>query len=362
MPTVSDVAARLSPIVAGAASWDQVGLQLGDPSEPVEGIGVCHEVTDEVIDRATTDGIGLLVAYHPLLFSPTTRLVAGPTPTGRAHRLVRAGVSLFVVHTGWDAHPGGTADALADALGLADVRPFGADDGAAHLKVVTFVPQAHVAGLIDALAGAGAGTIGEYASCAFTVPGHGTFEPGPGTDPHVGEVGLLNRVEEQRVEMILPLSRRESVVRALLEAHPYEEPAFDLISLQPDTIFIGRVGTVGSPTLGELTALAADRLGFAGVRMAGDAARRVASVAVVPGSGSSFSRAARSAGADVLVTGDVGHHRAVEALDSGLAVIDVGHAPGERPGVARLYDVVASHQEVPVHDYTDTNTNPWESM
>jgi putative NIF3 family GTP cyclohydrolase 1 type 2 len=73
----------------------------------------------------------------------------------------------------------------------------------------------------------------------------------------------------------------------------------------------------------------------------GDPTRPVQRIAVVPGSGASFIQAAAAAGADVLVTGDVGHHRMVEAADSGLAVIDPGHLATEVPGMQRLYDLLA---------------------
>ncbi len=359
MPTVSDAIDSLSGLAAGAAGWDPVGLQVGDPAASVRSVAVCHEATDAVIDAALAEGTDFLVAYHPLLFSPTTRLVAGAGAPGRAHRLIAAGVSLFVVHTGWDTTEGGAADALAGALRLGDVEPFGADDGAASFKLVTFLPEPHVPAVMAALAGAGAGTIGEYTSCGFVTAGTGTFVPAADATPFVGERAEHNAVPEARVEMIVPAPRREPIIRALLAAHPYEEPAFDLVTLQPASVFVGRVGTIETTTLGGLEETCRAVLGFHAVRRAGPASMPVSRVAVVPGSGSGMLGSARAAGADVLVTGDVGHHRAVEALEAGVGILDVGHAPSEGPGMVALVAAVSDLLEVPVTDLTGVGTNPW---
>ncbi len=361
MLMVSDVSTRLASLSARAAAWDRVGLQLGDPTAEIGGVGVCHEVTDEVIERAIAGNVDLLVAYHPLLFAPTTSLVAGASPAGRAHRLIASGIALHVVHTGWDVHPGGTADALAEALELGEVEPFGVDDGTSHFKIATFAPWDHEAPIIEALSSAGAGRIGDYTSCSFSVAGTGTFEPGPRASPTIGEAGMVNHVEERRIEMIAPIHRKEAVVRALLSVHPYEEPAFELAQLHPETVFIGRVGSVAPTTLGQLEERARRVLDYKGIRRAGAPSTRITRVAVVPGSGSGFIPSAQAAGADALITGDVSHHRAVEALNVGLALLDVGHEPGERPGMAKLYDAVSSRLDVPVLDLTDVSTNPWES-
>jgi dinuclear metal center YbgI/SA1388 family protein len=129
LPTVEQVADALAAVTHPAATpgWDPAGLQLGDPVAPVHTVGVCHEVTDEVVSRVEHRPVDLLVTYHPLLFTPGTSMLAGASAGGRAYRLVTAGIALLVTHTDFDAAPGGTADALAGLFALHDVRPFGAD-------------------------------------------------------------------------------------------------------------------------------------------------------------------------------------------------------------------------------------------
>lgn len=242
-----------------AATWDPVGLQFGNPERGVRRVAVCHEVSEEVTSRLLEDPVDLVVTYHPLLFRPTNRLVASSSPAGRAWRLISAGIALAATHTDFDAAPGGTADALAEALDLAAVERF---------------------------------------------------------------------------------------------APVEEEPD----STEPG--FIGRVGS-WSGTLEELTSLVAGRLGESGLRVAGDPHGAIERVAVVPGSGSSFVGEAGRVGADALVTGDVDHHRAVSALDEGLAVIDPGHAATELPGMKALVDVVSAIG-VDTRDMTGDGSGPWQ--
>lgn len=357
MPTVADVLAAVDLIapLAKAASWDPVGLQLGDPAAPVARLGVCHEVTDAVVAAAAAAHVDALVAYHPLLFEATRRVTAGSGPVGRAHDLIRSGTALIVVHTAADVVAGGCADSLASALGLADVRPFGPMWPADAVKIVTFAPLDRVDGLRAAMASAGAGVIGRYTSCSFGMDGTGTFVPEAGSSPVTGRAGELNAERETRIEMIAPAARVDAVVAALVAEHPYDEPAYDVLATRSNADFVGRVGTRRT-TVAELAQFVESTLGST-PRVAGAGA--VGKVAVVPGSGSAFIASA-AAHADVLVTGDVTHHRARAALDRGLAVIDPGHIATERPGVASLYASVAGAVDADVVDLTGIRVTPWE--
>jgi dinuclear metal center YbgI/SA1388 family protein len=327
---------------AKAAEWDPVGLQIGDPAAPVERVGVCHEVTPAVVAAVEREPVDLLVSYHPLLFRPTTRLVAGATPEGRALRLVRAGAALAVVHTNFDAAAGGSADALAAELELGEVRPFGALEGASTIKVATFLPSESADGVLEAVVAAGAARIGNYTHCSYRAEGVGTFFAAEGARPVVGERDALNREPEVRLEFVAPRAREDAVLHALVAAHPYEEPAYDVYDRRGELGQIGRIGVAPAGLdLGSLSAAVRERLGGAALRVAGDARHPVERVAVVPGSGGDWIDSAADLGADAIVTGDVAHHRARSALERGLAVVDPGHAATERPGVRRLLGRVA---------------------
>lgn len=362
MISVGDATERIISTIGGAgpSGWDVDGLQLGDPRKAVKVVGVCHEVTEQVVDSVGSQDIDLLVSYHPLLFRPVTSLVAGSGPSGRAFRLLEAGISLTVVHTRFDVASGGTADSLATALGLTNCTGFGPSEAPPQVKVVTYVPAEDLDRVANALSGAGAGSIGEYRNCSFRSTGTGTFEPSDRAAPHVGESGVLNTVEEVRLEMVAPAGSRDSIVSALVSVHPYEVPAFDIYDVVSNTGFIGRIGDWDGSlaTLGERVS---EQCGGEGLRLSGSPVERVSRVAVVPGSGADFMGAARRLGADAIVTGDVSHHRIVAALDSGLKVIDPGHAGTEQPGMRALFSTVAAAlgDTVEVVDLTGADPTPW---
>ena len=326
-----------------AAGFDPVGLQLGDPDAAVDRIAVCHEVTEAVVGALEAEPVDLLISYHPLLFRPTTRLVAGATPAGRALRLMRAGVALAVAHTNFDVAEGGMADALADALGLEQTSGFAPLYGPDSVKVVTFLPADAADAVLEAVAGAGAGVIGNYTHCAFRSEGIGTFFATEATDPAVGRRGALNREPELRLEVVAPRAAEAEVLAALVAAHPYEEPAYDVFDRRGDARMLGRVGALPPGTsLGALAERAKAVLRPAELRVAGDPDRPLARAAVLPGAGADALEAAAGRGAEAVVTGDVPHHRARAALDLGLALVDPGHAATERPGVERLLAWAAS--------------------
>lgn len=322
-------------------------------------MALCHEVTERVVEALEREPVDLLVAYHPLLFRPVRSLIAGPTPAGRALRLNRCGVGLAIAHTSFDVARGGAADALAEALGLDAVSGFAPLYPPDGFKLATFVPPADADRLLDALAAAGAGRIGGYTHCSWRADGLGTFFAGEGTDPATGERGRLNREPEVRLELVVPAGREAEVVAALRRAHPYEEPAYDLIPRRPEAGLLGRIGRPEPGTrLADLAESVGEALGRAALRVAGPPDRVLERVAVLPGSGSDYLGQAADAGADAVVTGDVGHHRAREALDRGLALVDPGHAATERPGLERLLVWIAA-LGVGVRSLLELDPDPW---
>jgi hypothetical protein len=208
-------------------------------------------------------------------------------------------------------------------------------------KLVVYVPVAETQAMIDALAAAGAGQIGDYDRAAWSTTGEGTFRPLAGASPTIGRVGEIEQVVESRVEMVLPRHRRRAVIEALRAAHSYEEPAFDVFELAPLPGHLGggRIGHLAQPLpLSRFAARVAGALPPTehGVRVAGDPDRIVEKVAVVGGAGDSEFDRVRSAGVDAYVTADLRHHPATEAraYDDAPALVDVAHWASEWPWLA----------------------------
>ncbi|MBS3939896.1 MAG: Nif3-like dinuclear metal center hexameric protein [Actinobacteria bacterium] len=331
--TVDDWLALLHGLYppAEAMSWDHVGLQVGDPAWPVERVLVGLDVTGAVVEEAAGAPHTLVLAHHPLLFRPLPALTPA-TPSGRiALAAARAGVAIAAAHTNLDvARDGaGTSDPVVRVLDLQDVRPLTTElRDAGEVKLVTFVPPEALDAVLDALAAAGAGRIGDYERCSFRVQGTGTFRPLEGSDPYSGEgVGQDAAEDEWRLEVVLPRRRAGTVVAALQVAHPYDEVAYDLYPLVDGAeVGLGRLGRLPQPTrLAEVADTVRDRLPAPHLRFAGDPDRTVETIAVVGGAGDGHIGDALRAGADVYVTGDLRHHVTLDALEQGLALIDAGH-------------------------------------
>jgi dinuclear metal center YbgI/SA1388 family protein len=331
-----------------AASWDNVGLQVGDPAWPVERVLVSLDVTGPVLDEAVDRPATLLLAHHPLLFRPL-RALTPSTPAGRlALRAARHGLAVAAAHTNLDlARDGaGTNDPLVAVLGLTEVTPLTTElrDGE-RCKLVTFVPPEALDRVLGAVSAAGAGRIGEYERCSFRVRGTGTFRPLPGADPYSGRgVGQDAEEDEFRLEVELPTRRVGAVVRALEDAHPYDEVAYDLVPLLDGApVGFGRVGRL--PTglrLAELADTIREGLPAPHLRFAGDPDRQVTTVAIVGGAGDSLIGAALAAGVDVYVTGDLRHHVTLDALEQGLGLVDAGHHATEAAAMPAWIEVLTA--------------------
>jgi dinuclear metal center YbgI/SA1388 family protein len=331
-----------------AQSWDSVGLVCGDPAEQIDSVTIAIDATPAVV--ADVPDRGLLFAHHPLLLRGVDT-VAASTPKGAlVHELIRTGRALFTAHTNADAASPGVSDALAAAIGLAvDGVLAPVPDSPETDKWVVYVPAENAEVVREAMFGAGAGHIGDYSHCSWSVTGTGQFLPEDGASPAIGSVGTVERVSEDRVEVVAPASARAAVLAAMRAAHPYEEPAFDVFALAPlpGGAGLGRIGTLRAP---ESLRAFVNRVNRGlpatswGVRASGEPDASVSRVAVCGGSGDSLLDVVAHAGVDAYVTADLRHHPADEhRRASDIALIDVAHWASEFPWCAQAADVLSGH-------------------
>lgn len=325
-----------------AESWDRVGLVCGDPAARAGRVLLAVDPVAAVVQEAIEREVDMLITHHPLLLRGV-HSVATDTAKGRLiHRLIRADIALLAAHTNADHAVPGVSDAIAAALGLRGVvalEPLAEEpadrEALGRDKYLVMVPVAAAGQVIDAMADAGAGQIGNYDRAAFWATGTGTFRPLAGANPTIGTVGDVAEVPEAQVHMIAPRGLRSRVVSALRAAHPYEEPAFDIIGLaaEPSGRGAGRVGELPQPiTLTRFAELVAHALPATshGVRVAGAGDRLIRRVALCGGAGDSLLGVAAASGADVYLTSDLRHHPASESLEAGgPALVDVAHWAAE---------------------------------
>ncbi|HHZ16065.1 MAG TPA: Nif3-like dinuclear metal center hexameric protein [Peptococcaceae bacterium] len=326
-----------------AEEWDQVGLQIGSPAQKVNCVFFSLDLNEAILDEAIQVGADMLVVHHTPFFKPLQHLRTD-LPQGRLlHKIVQHGLALYAAHTNLDAAVGGVNDVLAQKLGLQQVGLLAESWQEKLYKLVVFVPVDYTEQVCAAISEAGAGWIGNYSHCTFRTKGTGTFLPLAEANPFLDEKGELARVEEIRVETIVPEGKLSKVLQAMLKFHPYEEGAYDLYPLANEgaKTGLGRIGFLPEAlTLQEFNRLVKDKLNIPMVRYCGDLAQKVEKVAVCGGSGASLLNRAAFLGAHVYLTADIKYHEAQEAQALGLALVDGGHFGTENPIVAVLADYV----------------------
>ncbi|MGE2690267.1 Nif3-like dinuclear metal center hexameric protein [Mycolicibacterium pulveris] len=331
-----------------AQDWDSVGLVCGDPAESVEAVTVAVDATAAVVAEVPEDG--LLLAHHPLLLRGVDTVAASTAKGALIHQMIRTRRALFTAHTNADAASPGVSDALAEALGLTVEQVLAPASAGSDLdKWVVFVPVDNADAVRLAMFDAGAGRIGDYSHCSWSVAGTGQFLPHDGASPAIGSVGTVERVSEDRVEVIAPAARRAHVLAALRSAHPYEEPAFDIFTLAPipGDVGLGRIGVLPKPEpLSAFFTRVRDGLPATswGIRACGDSDAQVSRVAVCGGAGDSLLDVVAGADVQAYVTADLRHHPADEhQRASDVALIDVAHWASEYPWCHQAAALLRDH-------------------
>lgn len=331
---LSDIVGIINKIAppALAEDWDNVGLQVGDPGSGIERIMVALDPCPEAVDAAITSSCQLLLTHHPLIFKPLKRISTADATGCLIHLAIAGRLAIVSLHTNYDIVENGVNDLLANALGVTSCRPLKVSQREELLKLIVFVPLSHHGTLLEALLPFSP-LSGNYADCSFTTSGQGTFKPLEGASPFIGKVGERERVEESRIELLLRKADLQPALKSLRKAHPYEEPAFDMVPLLNEGVSsgIGRIGLLQSrPQLKDFAADVKKTLGCASLKIVGNPAQQITKVALCGGSGAFLMREAAREGADLLVTGDIKYHDAREAQALGLALIDAGHFATEK--------------------------------
>lgn len=320
--------------------FDNTGLLVGDEDAEVTGVLLALDCTSAVLEEAQKKGANLILTHHPIIFKGIKSVRADSV----VYQAIRRGVHVISAHTNLDIAQGGVNDCLAHQLGLSDLRGLTVTNSKLYQKIVAFVPETHWKAVYDAMTSAGAGTMENYAGCAYLTHGEGTFLPMEGADPFLGTLGKQETVQEVRIEMVCPPQKTKEVVAAMKQVHPYEVPAYDVMENQAitQTETLGRVGTLNHPlTPQELAQYVKERLGGGSIRYT-EGCAPITTVAVCGGAGDSEVESALRCGAQALITGEVKHHIFLEASRCGMTLIEAGHFETEDVVLDPLKERLAS--------------------
>ncbi len=322
-----------------AQDWDNIGLQVGHQSWPVDKIWVALDPTDDLVAEACRQGVSLLITHHPLIFYPLAAVDLETSTGSIIQAALQNKVAIFCAHTNLDSAVGGVNDILAERLGLQDTMVLKQTDQVDLYKLVVFVPLGYEEKVLDALFESGAGKTEKYTHTSFRTKGVGTFRPGLTAKPFKGRVGEISHSTEYRIEALVQKKDLSRVVRSLERTHPYEEMAHDVYAtgVEKSKVGLGRIGNlVKDSTLEALAQNIKEALGLNMVKAVGDPGQTIRRVAVCSGSGRGLLEDFLASDAHVYVSGDLGYHDGRRAEALGRALIDIGHFASEHLVVESL--------------------------
>lgn len=331
---VKDIIAAIEEAAASIyqESYDNSGLQVGDPDDEVRGVLISLDVTEAVLQEAIDRGCNMIVAHHPLIFSGIKRLSGRNYVERVVIKAIRNNISIYAAHTNLDNMSHGVNAKIAEKLGLIDIKILAPMKDTLR-KLYTYVPTGAAEAVKDALFAAGAGQIAEYSECSFGVSGTGTFRPSANANPIIGQPGgAREEVNELKIEVIVPKHRESQILQALFKAHPYEEVAYEMIALLNNNqeIGAGMVGLLSEPMEEkDFLNLLKQEMGADCIRYTALRGKKVNKVALCGGSGSFLLRDAIAAGADFFVTADFKYHQFFDA-EGRIVIADIGHYESEQ--------------------------------
>ncbi len=310
-----------------AQDWDNVGLMVGNENKKVDKILTCLDVTLDVLDEAKKGRVDLIVSHHPFIFKGMKKITDSDVNGRALIEAIKNDISVISLHTNLDMAKNGVNDTLAKNIGLLNVDNMGKENFEKVYKISVFVPKDNLDEVREAMSEAGAGHIGNYSHCTFSTNGIGTFMPLDGTNPHIGNENTLEFVEEVKLESVVTQKKLNKVLESMKNAHPYEEVAYDIFKtdLKADAYSFGKVGELEKElSWNEFLNYLKERLKIDSLRYVGkkDSVKRVA---VFSGSFDGDFKALWLSKADVLISGDIKYHTAIDAKQEGLCLVDCGH-------------------------------------
>lgn len=339
--------------------YDNSGLQLGESNTEISSALLCVDITEAVVDEAVTNGCQVIISHHPLIFGPLKR-ISDRNSTGKIIlKAIKSQVALYSAHTNLDSVNGGISHKLAHKLGLSNIQVLLPQENKL-LKLVIWIPVSAFEEVRKVIFDAGAGTIGAYDMCSFSSPGEGTFRGNETTKPFAGKPGHFHKEQEIRLETIVPSHQSYRVVRALLEAHPYEEPAYDLVPLANSNSNAG-IGITGKLAVSyneyEFLEYVKQKLDLQFLRHSPCEGRKIQTVALCGGAGASLIRKAAGAGADAYITADLKYHNFFEGINN-ILLVDAGHYETEKYASEILHDLIIKKFPKFALRFSGINTNP----
>ncbi|MBW3519790.1 Nif3-like dinuclear metal center hexameric protein [Flavobacterium sp. NKUCC04_CG] len=355
---IIDILEEMAPL-SYAEDFDNVGLLVGNPQQDINGILVCHDALETVIDEALEKNCNLIVCFHPILFSGLKKITGKNYVERAVIKAIRNDIAIYAVHTALDNHKEGVNKIFCEALGLTNTKIL-LPKTAYIKKLITYAPLHATESIKQALFSAGAGCIGNYDSCSFVSTGTGSFKGNQDSIPNVGKKHQLEHIEESKIEVTYEKHLEHQILQALFDQHPYEEVAYEIYTLENSYQHIG-MGMIGELETAmsekEFLEHVKIRTQTGGIRHSEYLSRPIKRVAVLGGSGSFAIKAAIQQGADAFITADLKYHQFYEA-ENQILLADIGHFESERYTKNYIVDYLTKKIPNFAIILSSINTNP----
>ena len=360
---ISEIISHLETIAPPAyqESYDNAGLLTGTPNRECTGVLTTLDSTEEIVHEAIAKNCNLIVAHHPIIFGSLKKITGRNYVEKTVIAAIKNDIAIYAIHTNLDNVIAGVNAGMADKLGLVN-RSILLPKQSTLKKMYTFVPHADADKVRQAIFQAGAGVIGNYSNVSFGAEGTGSFIPGEGTKPFVGDIGHAHYEKEIKIETIFPSYLQQQVVEALIKAHPYEEVAYDVVELANtnERVGSGLIGELAGP-MDETAFLEKIKKAF-GLKVIKHTqllGKPVKKAALCGGAGSFLISKALAAGADFYISSDIKYHEFFDA-NTKLVVADIGHFESEQFTTDLLHEILVKKFPTFAVLKTALNTNPVE--
>ena len=339
-------------------SYDNAGLIVGESNAECTGIITSLYTTEAVIEEAIRKNCNLIVSHHPIIFRGVKKLNGKNYVERTISKAIKNDIAIYDIHTKLYNVKKGVNKKIAEKIGLKNLQILQPKENLLK-KLITFAPIDKAEDLRKALFSAGAGQLGKYSECSFNSEGTGTFKPVEGADPFVGEIGSRHKEKEMKIEVIFPAYLEQKIIRAMIEAHPYEEVAYDIISLGNylSDVGSGMIGDIEIPLdEKDFLQLINSAFNLKGIRHNDLPVKKVKKIALCGGAGSFLIPLALSNKADVYITSDIKYHEFFDA--EGMLLLDIGHYESEQFTIDLLYEILKEKFPNFAVRKTEVNTNP----
>ncbi|CAA0213471.1 conserved hypothetical protein. putative GTP cyclohydrolase [Tenacibaculum maritimum] len=331
--TIKDITSYIEELapLAYAEDFDNVGLLVGNYQTKVTGILVTLDTLEKTIDEAIANNCNLIVSFHPIIFSGLKKLNGNNYVERVVLKAIQNNIAIYATHTALDNSNNGVSAKMGEVLGLQNLKVLLPKKGLIK-KLTTYVPPTEANHLRKALFGAGAGTIGNYSNCSFNVEGKGSYKGNDNSNPVKGEKGGYVFEEESCISVTFNSYLEQKILKALFNVHPYEEVAYEIITLNNYN------QNIGMGMIGELPEemKEADFLPFVKKTMNTNCIRHsqllqkpIKKVALLGGSGSFAIDNAIRSGADAYISADFKYHEFFKA-EKKILLADIGHYESEQ--------------------------------